>query len=158
MYAEDGISRAAVQTTMCNILYNYISVLTPLIPLITEEAWAHTPENLKAGIEGPGQLGWFEPNPQWYDETAKALSDDFHNIKPASDAVLHGLEDLRDERKVRDPVMADVILVMEEGSPAWKLFKSLGQFYTLCYNSSFIIPLRAYSLSLGQFNVIRTFY
>lgn len=64
---EDSLSRRSTQTVMFAILKNYLSMVAPIVPLLSEEVWVHTPAILKKEVESPMMLGWYKPEEKWND-------------------------------------------------------------------------------------------
>ncbi|RPB11360.1 isoleucyl-tRNA synthetase [Morchella conica CCBAS932] len=62
-----SLSRRSAQTVMHHILRNYVSMLAPIVPLLTEEVWAHTPAAVTRGAVSPSRLGWYRPDERWND-------------------------------------------------------------------------------------------
>jgi hypothetical protein len=73
---------------------NYISILSPLIPLYIEEAWHHTPGFVKKE-DAAYKLGWFVPSPEWYRED---LAHDMRTLEPLKETVLKLLEEARQDQ------------------------------------------------------------
>ncbi len=62
LYADDpsSLSRLSAQSCLIYIFQVYISLLSPLIPLITQEAWNFAPNWLRDNKESPFMIGWKE--------------------------------------------------------------------------------------------------
>jgi len=73
---------------------NYLSLLSPLIPLYVEEAWHFTPSFLKRE-DAAYKLGWFEPPLEWYRDD---LANDMQALEPLKETVLKLLEQARQKQ------------------------------------------------------------
>lgn len=74
---------------------NYLSMLAPIVPIMTEEIWNHTPEIITKGLVSPVILGWYKYEEEWDD---KALVEDFGQLEMLSSAVKASIERARNSR------------------------------------------------------------
>ncbi|EFW15782.1 isoleucine-tRNA ligase [Coccidioides posadasii str. Silveira] len=67
LYADstDGLSRRAAQTTIFHIYSHLQSILGPLVPLLVEESWEHTPDVIKSAVDHPLRRIMVPPDPKW---------------------------------------------------------------------------------------------
>lgn len=91
----NSLSRRSAQTVMYHILRNYLSMLAPIVPLLTEEVWAHTPAAVTRGAVSPSRLGWYRPEERWND---KELVADFALLEEVHAVVRAGIERARAAR------------------------------------------------------------
>jgi leucyl-tRNA synthetase len=75
---------------------NYLSILSPLIPLYAEEAWHFTPQFLKRE-DAVYKLGWFEPQTQWYRED---LNEEMQTLESLKETGLRILEQARQKQYI----------------------------------------------------------
>ncbi|KAK2782950.1 isoleucine-tRNA ligase [Onygenales sp. PD_12] len=70
LYADsaDGLSRRAAQTTLLHIYYHLQGILGPLVPLLVEESWEHTPTAIKAAFDHPLQRTMTPPAAEWQND------------------------------------------------------------------------------------------
>jgi isoleucyl-tRNA synthetase len=71
-------------------------MLSPLIPLYTEEAWHYVPSALKKE-DAVYKLGWFQPKLGWYQDQ---LAADMKLLEPLREVVLKLLEDARKDKYI----------------------------------------------------------
>ena len=86
----------AIDPTDPEILLNYLSILSPLIPLYVEEAWHYTPASLK-GKDAVYKVGWFKPQEEWHQID---LAQDMQILEPLKECVLKILEEARQKQFV----------------------------------------------------------
>jgi leucyl-tRNA synthetase len=111
---------------------NYLSILSPLIPLYAEEAWHFTPQFLKRE-DAVYKLGWFEPQTQWYRED---LNEEMQTLESLKETGLRILEQARqkqyipcittDFRLLGNPLQADLFITAPESSEAINLLQKYG--------------------------------
>lgn len=89
---EDSHSRRSTQTVMFAILQNYFSMVGPIVPLLCEEVWVHTPAILKKEIESPMMLGWYKPEEKWNDQV---LVKEFGQLELIHSAVRMKIEEAK---------------------------------------------------------------
>ncbi|KAI1947522.1 isoleucine-tRNA ligase [Ophidiomyces ophidiicola] len=67
LYADqvDGQSRRAAQTTLFHIYTHIQSILGPVVPLLVEESWEHTPKAIQSFIEHPHHRITASPRSEW---------------------------------------------------------------------------------------------
>ena len=94
--APNSPRRRGVQYVLSQILLNYLSMISPLIPLYAEEAWNYTPAVLKRE-DAVYKMGWFSPPAEWSRED---LASDMANLEPLKEQVLGILEQARQEQYV----------------------------------------------------------
>jgi len=70
-------------------------MLTPIVPLLTQEVWSHATSLVTKGAAGPTQLGWYEPAEVWNDGN---LIEEFKHINAIHSLVKLGIEKARVER------------------------------------------------------------
>lgn len=68
LYASPKSSseRRAVQFVLAEILKAYISILSPITPLLTQEAWDYTSLNINHKTNSPFKLGWVDLPQEYY--------------------------------------------------------------------------------------------
>ncbi|RPA92574.1 isoleucyl-tRNA synthetase [Choiromyces venosus 120613-1] len=122
MYSDpkDSQKRRGIQTVMYYILRNYLSILTPIVPLLTQEVWSHASSLVTKGAASPTQLGWYRSSETWNDET---LIEEFKHINAIHSLVKLGIEKARAEQGVKVNLEASAVLVAPEGSKAEKFLK-----------------------------------
>ncbi|KAK2767720.1 isoleucine-tRNA ligase [Arachnomyces sp. PD_36] len=97
LYAEPGssLSRQAAQTTLYHIYCHLQSLLSPLTPLLVQEAWEHTPETIRSNDEHPMQRIMPTPSSQWLNVSIK---DEIPHIMAANAAIKVAQEVARSQK------------------------------------------------------------
>lgn len=85
----NSLSRRSAQTVLYYLLMNYLSMISPIVPLLAEELWVFTPENLKKEVVSPIMLGWYQPKEQWNN---KELVEEFWHLDIIGSAVKKNIE------------------------------------------------------------------
>ncbi|KAF3245712.1 isoleucine-tRNA ligase [Orbilia oligospora] len=125
LYVDDGISRASAQTTLFYILKHYLNILSPIVPLLTEEIWSHSTLAITQNMDQPVKSQWVEPPAEWSSEAAKELGRKFQSFDSCVEAVNFVVEDARNAKSLRANLEADIILVVPEGGEAQKFLKEI---------------------------------
>lgn len=106
-----SLSRRSIQTVLWHIMLNYISLLHPLVPLLTTEIWHHIPPELKekGKLSSPGvaEMGWYEPRSEWDNEPLRA---DFAVLEDVAKKVNMGVEMVRGDGDIKVALETDVKL------------------------------------------------
>jgi isoleucyl-tRNA synthetase len=108
-------------------------MLSPLIPLYTEEAWHYTPPFLKKE-DAVYKLGWFEPKVEWCRED---LAEDMELLAPLKESVLKTLEEARKKqytsmilkltfRLIGNSLQADLVVSVPISSKAQEFLSNHG--------------------------------
>lgn len=123
IYADstNGISRRSIQYAFSQILQTYIAVLSPLVPLLTQQVWKHVPGYInKDNAASPFMLGWPEPQEEWRNEQIQV---EFDTIKKVRDGVLLAMEKGRSEKVIRSSLGTRVYLDVPQGQTLDLLYK-----------------------------------
>ncbi|KAF8477324.1 tRNA synthetases class I-domain-containing protein [Kalaharituber pfeilii] len=121
-----SLSRRSIQTVLYHILLNYVSLLHPLVPLLTAEIWHHIPSALKSakGLpeheSAPGQLGWYVPRLEWDNAELKR---DFEALEEVISKVNAAEELAREEGRVKVALETRVVLAGTKGTKTVELLK-----------------------------------
>uniref|UniRef100_A0A060TE49 isoleucine--tRNA ligase n=1 Tax=Blastobotrys adeninivorans TaxID=409370 RepID=A0A060TE49_BLAAD len=115
VYADspEGVSRRAVQYVFGEVLKVYFAILSPLIPLTTQKAWAHAPEFIKQGTSSPFMVGWPSVNPDWNNPQ---LCEEFKAIETLRTGVLDAMEKGRGDKNVRSSLGTEVYVHIPEAN------------------------------------------
>ncbi|KAK9374354.1 tRNA synthetases class I-domain-containing protein [Lipomyces chichibuensis] len=119
-----SLSRRTALTVLAHVFRTYTSVLSPIIPLLTQEAWHHAPccvTGQSEGVFSPFVSGWYETPEEWNNEK---LRDDFLQLSNIRDAVNDGLEIARKSGNIGTSLDAGVVLSTEPGTTAFALLES----------------------------------
>ncbi|KAF8428197.1 tRNA synthetases class I-domain-containing protein [Tirmania nivea] len=129
--ATTSLSRRSAQTVMWHILCNYVSLLHPLVPLLTTEIWHHVPQGLKKDLPlGVAEMGWHTPRETWDNGR---LCADFAVLEELGKHVNAAVEMAREEGAIKVALETDVTIQFPLQSHVSKLLLSykpeLGQMY-----------------------------
>ncbi|KAJ8098854.1 tRNA synthetases class I-domain-containing protein [Lipomyces tetrasporus] len=119
-----GLSRRAALTALAHIFRMYASILSPIVPLLTQEAWHHAPCSVTGhskDVFSPFVAGWYKAPEEWNNEKLRA---DFSQLSQIRDAVNDGLEIARKSGSIGTSLDAGVVLVAEPGSDAFELLEN----------------------------------
>lgn len=108
-----SLSRRSAQTVMYHILRSYLSMLAPVVPLLTEEIWENTPTAAKAEAVSPSRLGWYKPEEKWNNE---ALVSQFEVLEGLHKIVRAGVENGKAGGVLKVNLQSSVVIVAPEGS------------------------------------------
>ncbi|KAG0640331.1 tRNA synthetases class I-domain-containing protein [Tuber brumale] len=117
---KDSQRRRGIQTVMCHILRNYLSILAPIVPLLTQEVWSYATSFVTKGATIPAQLGWYKPAETWNDES---LIEEFKHINAIHSLVKLGIEKAKVEQGVKVNLEASAVLLTPERSKARKFLE-----------------------------------
>ncbi|KAI5809765.1 tRNA synthetases class I-domain-containing protein [Peziza echinospora] len=106
-----SLSRRSAQTVLSHILTNYLSLLHPLVPLLTQELWHHNKHSPGGGVLGPAQRGWFSPPKEWDNEV---LKNEFVVLEELGRSVNAAIEAAREGGGVRVGLEARVVIGVAE--------------------------------------------
>jgi isoleucyl-tRNA synthetase len=108
--AEYAPTRKAAQSTAALVLRNYVSLLAPFAPVLTQEVWAHAPENLLRSVpeEERGMLAFFTPEAQWVDPR---LEKEWEVLQTVHEAVKRGFERAKAAGRVKVNLEVAVTIV-----------------------------------------------
>ncbi|EPS38755.1 hypothetical protein H072_7478 [Dactylellina haptotyla CBS 200.50] len=127
LYVDDGISRASAQTTLFYILQHYLSILAPIVPLLTEEIWSHATPAIAKKMQQPVRAKWCDPPTEWTGNEASKLGRQFQAFESCVEAVNLVVEDARNAKNLRANLEADIQLVVPEGSESEKFLREIGK-------------------------------
>ncbi|KAI5853590.1 tRNA synthetases class I-domain-containing protein [Tricharina praecox] len=117
LYSDSASSpqRRAAQSTAALILRNYVSLLAPFVPLLTQEVWSHAPPALLAVVPEDEQrmLKFFTPQQEW--EQPELLVE-FEKMQGVHDAVKRAFERAKAQGRVKVNLEVEVDVVVPEGS------------------------------------------
>ena len=111
LYADgvDSSSRRSAQTTLLHVYDHLMGMLTPVTPLLVEEAWKHTPDAIRAAATHPLRRSYPTPPPKWNNERIKA---DLPVLLAANDAVKAAQERARTAKQLGSSLQSAVVLYL----------------------------------------------
>jgi len=117
LYSDPTASRQrrAAQSTSALILRNYVSLLAPFIPLLTQEVWSHSPPAFLSAVpeQERRMLQFFNPQPEW--EQPEILAE-FEKMQGIHDAVKRAFERAKAEGRVKVNLEMEVDVVVPASS------------------------------------------
>ena len=117
LYSEPATSppRRAAQSTSALILRNYVSLLAPFLPLLTQEVWSHAPPALLTAVPKDEQrmLQFFTPQQEW---EQPELLQEFEKMQGIHDAVKRAFERAKAEVRVKVNLEVEVDVIVPAGS------------------------------------------
>ncbi|CDK25569.1 unnamed protein product [Kuraishia capsulata CBS 1993] len=117
----DSFRRRSVQTVFVEILKTYVSVLGPMIPIITQEAWNHSGELVQQGFDSHFKAGWYQL-PDVFENDA--LETEFDVIWKAKDAIQLLLDQaFRLDKTVKNSLETAVYLSADPSSGVCDILK-----------------------------------
>ncbi|PGG96928.1 isoleucine-tRNA ligase [Helicocarpus griseus UAMH5409] len=125
LYADtpDSLSRRAAQTTLCHIYYHFQSLVSPLVPLLVEESWEHTPGALKTHFAPPLQRITTKPTPEWQNDT---LEQNFPLLMSVNTAIKTLQETARNKKEMGSSLQTFVHISLPCGASEVPIFGQFG--------------------------------
>ncbi|KAA8909861.1 tRNA synthetases class I-domain-containing protein [Sphaerosporella brunnea] len=113
--AVQNPERRSAQSTSSYILRNYVSLLSPFIPLLTQEVWAHAPQALLKVVPSDERdmLTFFTPPEEWANPS---LDRDFAVLDKLHNAVKLGFERAKAAGRVKVNLQLQVLIVAAPGT------------------------------------------
>ncbi|KAK9449877.1 tRNA synthetases class I-domain-containing protein [Limtongia smithiae] len=119
-----SLSRRSVQTVLANILRVYLSIVSPIVPLLTQEAWYYSPSWFKFNDDSkyfsPFVAGWYTAPDEWNN---KEICADFKRLDAMETTVKSALAVARNSKAIGSSLDANVILSASVSSPDFALLK-----------------------------------
>lgn len=110
--ADDPIRRAA-QTTLFHVYCHLQEILGPVVPLLVEETWEHTPEAIRRQCEHPLRRITSPPPSIWHDPS---LETDYQELIAAHSAINNAQETGRSHKQIGSSLQSFVHVVLPEGT------------------------------------------
>ncbi|KAK2843932.1 hypothetical protein FQN49_005926 [Arthroderma sp. PD_2] len=107
--SEAGISRRAAQTTLFHIYTHIQTLLGPIVPLLVEETWEHTPEGIKEVTGHPFHRTFSPPNNEWRNDT---LEHQYSAMVAANSAIKAMQETARSKKQMGSSLQSFVHLIL----------------------------------------------
>ena len=105
--AAGSLSRRSVQTILYHIFNHLLGVLSPITPLLVEEAWQHASPTIREQATPPLQRLYPEVRPQWLNQ---GIASDLPWLLRAKNAVNAVQEQARIDTKMTRPRQSRVVL------------------------------------------------
>ena len=141
LYADavDSESRRSAQTVLLHVYNHLLGMLAPITPLLVEEAWEHTPGDIKDAAQHPLQRLYPSVPDEW---RAPALAADLPWLLEANNAIKAAQERARSAKTLGSSLQCAVVLSLPSGQ-AFDLFER----YTNELDGLFVVS--AVSLSVA---------
>jgi isoleucyl-tRNA synthetase len=110
LYAGSSSDRIAAQEVLFQIFNELLVILGPITPLLVEEVWTLTPEQLKKGHEHPLRRVWRPISTPDCSFTSKELDVLYMHLTTAKRLIGGLQEQLRNEGKIGSSLQSDVLL------------------------------------------------
>ncbi|OJD21740.1 isoleucine-tRNA ligase [Blastomyces percursus] len=125
LYADspDSLSRRAAQTTLCHIYYHFQNLLAPLVPLLVEESWEHTPETIKTKFAPPLQRVMTKPSPEWQNDK---LEESFPLLMAINTAVKTMQENARNKKEMGSSLQSFIHISVPCSATQAPIFEQFG--------------------------------
>ncbi|CCH41033.1 isoleucine-trna synthetase [Wickerhamomyces ciferrii] len=109
LYADDpnGISRRSAQTVISQILQTYLSILSPLSPVLTQQVWDYSPNWLQDSNNSPFNKGWFKIDEKFHNTE---IVDEFANVWLIHNEVNQLMENGRKNDNFGSSLETDIII------------------------------------------------
>lgn len=123
LYTDAPLSlrRRATQTVLLEVLKTLSSVLSPILPIITQEVWNNSSSAVTKGLASPFMAKWYEVDHKMY---RPELEDEFsklfilrNRIKVLTDTAM------RKDKNVRNSLETVAYISVKEGTDLYKLLK-----------------------------------
>ena len=119
--APNGLSRRAAQTTLFHIYNHFQNILAPIVPLLVEESWEHTPEQIKSICEHPLKRIMTAADPAWQNDALEASLP----ILMSANAVIKNMqESARSKKQMGSSLQSIVYLVAPDDISIFEDFLS----------------------------------
>lgn len=103
--------RRAVQFVLAEILKVYLSVLSPITPLLTQQAWDYAPEFIRSNVDSPFKLGWADL-PAEYHNTS--LEKEIALVEKITSVAKQAMEMGRSNKHITGSLGCDINLYFEK--------------------------------------------
>ncbi|KAG5513485.1 hypothetical protein PMAC_000916 [Pneumocystis sp. 'macacae'] len=124
LYADYRTSknRISCQTVLFHIFLNYISIISPIVPLLALEAWKFAGKNIIGEVETPFHTGWYKCRKEW---SNLELQEDFRNIQLLRSACNLVLEKARKNKHIRSSLESIMIIKAPPDTKAFCFLKKI---------------------------------
>ena len=112
-YGEESASRRAAQTTLFHIYTHLQEVLGPIVPMLIEETWEHSPEAIKCCGEHPLRRTFTSPKLEWQQDST-TLDWDYRNLMAANSAIKDLQETARANKQVGSSLQSFVHITVPD--------------------------------------------
>ncbi|KAG4302655.1 hypothetical protein PCK1_001010 [Pneumocystis canis] len=124
LYADHPISksRRGSQTVLFHIFLNYVSMISPIVPLLALEAWKSAGEKIVGEAKTPFHSGWYKCKENWLN---MELQNDFQNIEIIRSASNFILEKARKNKYIKNSLECIIIIKAPLKTKAFDFLKKI---------------------------------
>ncbi|CCJ30028.1 unnamed protein product [Pneumocystis jirovecii] len=124
LYADHRTSKSRIgsQTVLFHIFLNYVSIISPIIPLLALEAWKFAGKNVVGEVETPFHSGWYKCRKEWLN---LELQKDFQNIEIIRSACNLVLEKARKNKHMKSSLESIIIIKVPLNTEAFHFFEKI---------------------------------
>ena len=97
----DSPKRVSTLVAFEEVLQTLVSILAPIVPIITQEVWNNMPSSMKDAIDSPFHRGWYSSG---YVRVNDSVEQDFAELLGMKDAVNGMMSQLRAAKHIRSPL------------------------------------------------------
>lgn len=114
----DCTKRTSTLVVFEEILQVLVSILSPIIPIITQEVWSNMPERLTGGgLETPFHRSWYDCSARGYVRYNEDVETDFKELLQLKDAVNAEVSKMREMKTARS-ALETVVVIPEDHAVA----------------------------------------
>ena len=130
--APKSINRRSIQTVFAQLLHVLVRLLVPVTPHLAEDIWKHVPAPLKRSWKSEDSVlltDFPQPHPEYLDNNRAEFWRDLIQVRSIVNKVL---EQARALGKIRSPLEAQVVLIVEDerlGDELRQLGEELAPFF-----------------------------
>lgn len=103
----DSPKRVSTLVAFNEVLHTLVSILAPIVPIITQEVWNSLPDGIKGALDSPFHRGWYNSA---YVRVNEDVENDFAHLLDLKDAVNGMIGQLRAAKHIRSPLECRVVL------------------------------------------------
>lgn len=109
--APDSVERRGAQFVLSEIFRVYLSILSPVTPLLTQEAWNYLPYS--ESVDSPFKRGWVDL-PEHY--LKDSIEEDIKTLDRLRSVVNQAIEKGRTDKKITSSLSCDILLQFDSES------------------------------------------
>ncbi|ANB14100.1 isoleucine--tRNA ligase ISM1 [Sugiyamaella lignohabitans] len=115
--AKDSVERRSIQYVLAQVLKVYVTCLSPITPLLSQEVWESSPDYIRQGHDSPFKAGWFNVPEEWHNADLEA---DFETLMKLRGLVNNVMEEGRGDKNVRSSLGSSVFLTVDDSSSLYE--------------------------------------
>ncbi|KIW07338.1 isoleucine-tRNA ligase [Verruconis gallopava] len=119
LYTGSECERRPAQLVLYEIFNGLLKMLAPITPLLVEEVWEHTPQQIKDIAMHPLRQIWTPPEPSYPNSETLLFEKQIKTLADAHAAIKSAQEELRAQQKMGSSLECDVHIVVPAKSDAF---------------------------------------